>query len=127
MVCGSNQYGQLGTGNTNNQYIFIPIPLPDYNFEWNATELHLSDSSFFLKTGIYIPPPSNTKSLPIGIIIGVIIGGIFLIIFIILLLLIIRYKRKGTSYKFRSSIYSDLSMDNFEPCKFKSNYKRFIF
>ncbi|KAJ5069075.1 claret isoform a [Anaeramoeba ignava] len=53
---GNNWFGQLGTGNTNNQFIPIQIELPKLRFNENISNYHISCGCY--KSFLYYSPPS---------------------------------------------------------------------
>ncbi|KAJ5067894.1 regulator of chromosome condensation [Anaeramoeba ignava] len=53
---GSNEYGQLGTGDTNNQLIPIQIELPKLRFNEDISNYHFSCGNF--NSFLYYSPPS---------------------------------------------------------------------
>ncbi|KAJ5080704.1 rcc1 and btb domain-containing protein [Anaeramoeba ignava] len=56
IVFGSNEYGQLGTGDTNNQLIPIQIEIPKLRFNEDISNYHISCGIF--NSFIYYSPPS---------------------------------------------------------------------
>ncbi|KAJ5076011.1 hypothetical protein M0811_06873 [Anaeramoeba ignava] len=52
---GLNQYGQLGTGNTNDQLIPIQIELPKLRFNENISNYHISCGAFYKSFFYYSP------------------------------------------------------------------------
>ncbi|KAJ5079342.1 hypothetical protein M0811_04363 [Anaeramoeba ignava] len=56
IVFGDNEYGHLGTGNTNDQSIPIQIELPKLRFNENISNYHISCG--YQKSFLYYSPPS---------------------------------------------------------------------